>query len=335
SIPFICFLVLFALGAIPPLVAQSQVEPAVKQLAFQVHVHERLPHHLLFGEFATSHVARFSLLVVIWGSFAWFLRKKPSIRSLNWFCAASLLITLAGLLLSGLAEAEHAEIKEWSLWATGWLRFYWFRLSDFSIPLGVSIMCVTALPRLSLGSSSAWERTGQLIAFASILLILLAGATMIAAKWEDPRPPADQASLPSYPQNRKRTIETQANWKKVCQWIRRNTPGDAVFITPNDQQTFKWYAQRSEVVNWKDIPQNAEAILEWKRRIDSIYRAQRIYPSGLLNLENPGEVAQLFGANYLLIEQSAVDALAQPADLQQVYPVDSNQKSTYVLYRFP
>ena len=45
----------------------------------------------------------------IWFCFAWFLRKIPQVRLLNWFCTASLLITLAGLLLSGLAEAGKAE----------------------------------------------------------------------------------------------------------------------------------------------------------------------------------------------------------------------------------
>ena len=333
-LPFLCFWALFALGVLPPLIQQAQVETAVQQQAFQVQVHERLPHHLLFGAFATHHIARFALLIVIWGSFTWFLRKISPIRSLNWFCAASLSITLGGLLLSGLAETEQTELSHWSLWATGWLRFYWFRLSDFSIPLGVSIMCVTVLPTLSARPASAGEQTGRWIALFSILIILLASAAMIAAKWEDPRPRADQASLPGYAQNEKRTIETQTNWKKVCQWIRQNTPSDAMFITPNDQQTFKWYAQRSEVVNWKDIPQNPEAILEWKRRIDSIYRAQRIYPSGLLNLENPAEVARVFGANYLLVEQSAVDALPTPPNLQQIYPAEPNQKSTYVLFQF-
>ncbi len=333
GVPMVCFLLLFALGALPPIIQQAQASPAINQMAFQIYVHERLPHHLLFGGFATSQVGRFALLCLIWFCFAWFLRKIPQVRLLNWFCTASLLITLAGLLLSGLAEAGKAEQGELSDWATGWLRFYWFRLSDFSIPLGISIMCVTVLPALPGRESDRVHRAGQLVSIASLLMILLVGLWIFVAKWDDPRSAADRASLPTYEDDRKRTVETQVNWQKACDWIRQNTPANAVFITPNDQQTFKWFAQRSEVVNWKDIPQNGEATLEWKRRIDSIYRIQRLYASGLLSFENPEQLGSLFGADYLLIEQSAVDALPSPTGLKQVYPVDPQRKSTYVVFQ--
>jgi hypothetical protein len=33
---------------------------------------------------------------------------------------------------------------------------------------------------------------------------------------------------------------------------------------------FKWYAQRAEYVTWKDCPQDAAGILEWKSRLNRI-----------------------------------------------------------------
>ncbi len=328
------FAALFALGAIPPLLQQAASSASVNQMAFQVYVHERLPHHLLFGGFATSHIGRFALLCVIWLCFASFLKKIPAVLSMNLFCAASLLISLTGLLLSGAAETVQGDSSSLATWATGWLRFYWFRLSDFAIPLGISMMCVTALNTPTLERSGKNQITEQLVTLFSILLIVFAGTWMLAAKWEDPRAPADRASLPSYQGDTKRTLETQANWEKACDWIRNNTPTDAVFITPNDQQTFKWYAQRSEIVNWKDIPQTGAATLEWKRRINSLYRTQQIYPSGLLQFEEPEKIAKAFGADFLLIEQSAVDVLPTSVNLKQVYPVDPQKKSTYVIFQF-
>ena len=36
-------------------------------------------------------------------------------------------------------------------------------------------------------------------------------------------------------------------------------------------QTCKWYTQHPEVVNWKEIPQDAEAIVEWWRQMEDIH----------------------------------------------------------------
>lgn len=332
-VPVVVFLMLCSLGAIPPLVQEAQTSSAINQLAYQVYVHQRLPHHLLFGSFETGLIARFALLSLIWFGFAWFLRNIPSVNELNGFCGASLLISLAGLFLSGLAENNEAGQMPLSEWATSLLRFYWFRLSDFAVPLAVSIMCVRVLPRYASLDTATADRTKQALGAISIFLILIAGVMMLLERWQDPRPHADRASLPAYDGDPKRTLETQINWRKACEWIRRNTPADAVFITPNDQQTFKWYAQRHEVVNWKDIPQSGEATLEWKRRIDSLYRIQRLYRSGLMAFDNMQAITQMFGANYLLLEQMAVDTAPQNVPFKQVYPEELNKKSTYVVFQ--
>ena len=39
------------------------------------------------------------------------------------------------------------------------------------------------------------------------------------------------------------------------------------------QQSFKWYAGRSDVVNYKDIPQDPRSIVDWWRAINEIYGA--------------------------------------------------------------
>ena len=194
-------------------------------------------------------------------------------------------------------------------------------------------MCARVLPRYASLDAASLDRTKQALGGVSVLLIFTAGAMMLLERWQDPRPHADRASLPTYEGDPKRTLETQVNWRKACDWIQRNTPVDAVFITPNDQQTFKWYAQRHEVVNWKDIPQSGEATLEWKRRIDSLYRIQRLYPSGLMAISNAQDFMRTFGADYLLVEQMAVDAAPSPLPFKQVYPEQAGKKSTYVVFQ--
>src|SRR6185295_18167706 len=49
------------------------------------------------------------------------------------------------------------------------------------------------------------------------------------------------------------------------------TSPDTVFLTPRLAQTFRWYAGRAEVVNRKDIPQDARGIVEWRRRNELIH----------------------------------------------------------------
>jgi hypothetical protein len=51
-------------------------------------------------------------------------------------------------------------------------------------------------------------------------------------------------------------------------------PPNARFITPVMAQTFKWYAGRAEVANWKEIPQDAESIVAWWQRIKRLRAAE-------------------------------------------------------------
>ena len=48
-------------------------------------------------------------------------------------------------------------------------------------------------------------------------------------------------------------------------------PPDARFLIPRLAFTFKWYAGRGEVVNWKETPQDAASLVAWWKRIQDIY----------------------------------------------------------------
>jgi hypothetical protein len=64
--------------------------------------------------------------------------------------------------------------------------------------------------------------------------------------------------------------------------------------------TFKWYANRGEVVNWKETPQDAVNLRAWWKRI------QEIYPTGApLQASKLPELAKKYGADYLLTQVSA------------------------------
>ncbi len=62
-------------------------------------------------------------------------------------------------------------------------------------------------------------------------------------------------------------------WIEACQWVANSDviPKDARFFTRRTSSTFKWYAGRAEVVNWKEIPQDARSIVEWWDRLQTVY----------------------------------------------------------------
>lgn len=332
--------VTFALiGIFPPLVSNFNAQPDEKTFANYVYVVERISHHLSFGAFSAARVACFALILVALAAVGHACKRFPSpqqsrCRPLYDFALGSLGISLVGLILSGLSESDSG-LSEFS---TGLLRFYWFRLSDFAVPMALSFGCLILVQQNYRTDSSSEpvsnRRIRKITSLAFIAMIAIATSMLIFDRHADPRPRADRAALPSYPDNPTRTTQTYKNWIRVCQWIKSNTPSDSVFITPDQQQTFKWYAQRSEVVNWKDVPQNAQSMVEWRRRVALFIEPQRRYAHGLFAYsdEQLVESAKQFGATHLLLPQQTADMVSVSDRLRQVYPINPMTKATYVVF---
>lgn len=348
-LPILGGIALFAAGALPPILNDSGTTISIKAQAAEILVHQRLSHHQLFGDFSTMFVGRFAILIVLWFVFARLVRFDSRLVRINLFCFGSLIIAFAGLLLSGLSEEavklanEQAMIEKppmvdraWH-WSTKLLTLYWFRLADFAVPMALSLLCMRILSSWLFKSPFRIHRIAT-IGFGS--LVVAAGVLMILGKWQDPRPRADRTALPSYLDDQ-RTIDTFENWKNVCHWIREQTPADAIFITPDAQQTFKWYAHRGEVVAWKDVPQDSSGVVEWHDRAQKFCLPQRRYQHGLLSYTDDQllDLAKQYEATYLLVPQIVVDLTMQdskfPKDdrIEQVYPESPDVKSTYAVFK--
>jgi hypothetical protein len=332
-IPFAIGIGLSLLGAIPPLLADQALNDNISIAARSIYVNHRIAHHLSFDAFPVIHVARFIGVLLFWiGLSRWLATRSHfharRLRPLFLFCYGSLVISFCGLVLSGLAQQG----GQYSIVSEGLLRFYWFRLADFSLSMTTAMACC-AVACVLIKSN---KRTTQFSCVTCFVCIIAASAVVIYEKNLDPRPRADRRSLPSYMDDESRTIATYRNWKRVCKWINENTPTDTVFITPHEQQTFKWYTGRTEVVCWKDVPQDAEGILDWNQRLLELYVPQRRYEAGLMSFSDSQlrEMANRYGADYLLVPQRHVDFAREPTDLKQVYPKDADEKSTYVVYEF-
>ncbi len=122
------------------------------------------------------------------------------------------------------------------------------------------------------------------------------------------------------------------DWREMGQWVRANTPSNAKFLTPRQGRTFKWHAQRAEVVTNKDIPQHAAEIMNWWGIQDDIYATHSEDPEklwhrslGLLSVERLREICAKYGAQYVVIHyRPGVPKLP----LEPLY-----QKGTFWVYR--
>jgi len=174
---------------------------------------------------------------------------RPStgaLQPLVWTIHATLVVAAVGMGLSALRPA-YPDVAE------ALLRFYWFRTSDVAVPLGVAL----------LGTLLVFRGLAALRPYAWLGLAALTAAVALQAA-DDLR-----LRLDGTPQFEEDFVD---EWNAACQWLNASSiPRDAKFITPRLAQTFKWLTGRPEIVTWKEIPQNAAAIVEWGDRLDKLF----------------------------------------------------------------
>ena len=66
---------------------------------------------------------------------------------------------------------------------------------------------------------------------------------------------------------RSHRIANFADWRAACQWVADSgkIPPEPASSCRGYAQTFKWYTGHSDVVKWKDVPQDAKTLVEWWR----------------------------------------------------------------------
>ncbi|HTN75654.1 MAG TPA: DUF6798 domain-containing protein, partial [Pirellulaceae bacterium] len=121
--------------------------------------------------------------------------------------------------------------------------------------------------------------------------------------------------------------------RNACQWIEQNTPTAAIFLTPRGQQTFKWYANRAEVVAVKDVPQDARGIVQWRDRLREVYIPPvSEFGFAVLSESQIKQLANKYGASYVIVDKHRYSrAMALPL----VYPTAGNENESFAVYRIP
>lgn len=289
---------LAALGVVPALGLSAGTDSAERARATFTYVVERLPHHLLVRTFAEGLVARHCLAVLLWWLLLPLAEQSPTRSRLAIFTAASLGISLAGCAVS-LVELA------WPAAAYSLLRYYWFRLADGIVPLGLALGATAALREGLRGT--ARRRLGW-IAVIGMLAVDLA---FESRHWPLP----GRAGLVARADQK---VQAGA-WREVCAWVRDHTPADACFLTPRGATSFHWYTGRREVVNWKDIPQDARSILAWRERIVACFSADGSLKSLVTSTQSLGperllSVARTYGADHIIVPVNPLEPFPLPGE---------------------
>jgi hypothetical protein len=298
---------LLALVSLVPVLALDWgVDRETTGRAHEIYVYYRLPHHLVPYSREPQFLLRFGLLIAFWAILCRRIGEHGPELRLRAFVFGSLGIALLGAVISLLARL-HPQL------GADLLRFYWFRLSDVAVPLEVALLGVLLIDRLL--------RVRPLAGRAWLALALVVAAFHLGdlalerAKGGPPRADAKVDAL---------------HWQAACAWIAASeTPQDACFLTPIGSHTFKWRTGRAEVVNRKEIPQDARGIVAWWTRLRDLHaieggESEREWYGSLADrgTRRVVELGRKYRAGYALVEAKP------PLDLPVLY-----ENAGYIVYR--
>lgn len=100
--------------------------------------------------------------------------------------------------------------------------------------------------------------------------------------------------------DRKRLKWETGSWRDVQDWVRLNTPKDAVLVTPPQEAGFRVFSERTVVGEWKDGTQqyfDEDFANEWAARMEALG------PAGYVKMsdEQLAQIARRFGASYVVL----------------------------------
>ncbi len=330
--PGLVALALACVGVIPALAMDWGVPSEIVGKAAVIQVYGRLGHHLAPSLFAEFRWQSFGMLLAIGCLVHWFALRDSTRRwplGLRWvFLNAwiALGIALVGTLIDfGLSPIDRTL-------AAKILKVYWFRWNDVAWPLGVAAS-VAAMAYGCLGSRSnrslqCWIGAGWLVGVGGLLIasrfvensqawIPFGDRARFLSKWDDPEGHRQQYD----------------DWLAVCAWISENTDPGGMWITPRNQQSFKWHARRGELASTKDMPQNSKAIVEWAARLEDAYQLNEEKIQVPWTTERLWELHQKYGFRYVLLDQRVPGQ--GPPLLPILYPPPGSDNLTFSVYEFP
>lgn len=332
-------------GLVPGLQMSAAADPAQSIAAAKIYTYARLSHHLLPTSFPAVWYFRHAGLIILMMLIVWPYRRDERLKPLVWLTIGCIAIALAGL-CAGLLDFYSKEL------AARFLRFYWFRATDAIVPLtlalGIAVMLRTADWRIgevgrqagesgSLGASPAggvWKLRSATAGLLSLVgIVLFSYSSIDNCRRGIPASARYDVITAGRTESYGDQQEAFLDWQKVCQWIDRSFAADEIFITPRHQQTFKWFSNRAEVVNWKDVPQDADSLVQWYQRFFDIYPRRLGTVRVTIRYDELNRFRDQYGANFMIVDRRI---MGDSLPLVRVYPVDqATENHTYAIYRLP
>lgn len=329
---------LASVGLVPALLLNAGVTPQIARDANAIYVYERLSHHLIFHRFIYDHwiplfpLARHLFVVAVWVIAC---SLTPCVlgparlgqRPLRGFVGGAIFLAICGAILDqSLLFASDL--------AAAVLRYYWFRLSDIMVPLGASLAI--------LGAVAAWHERRPALSRGIIgiltICVILNSVANLSNRIRDWQRGTTLESLGGAEFGLAEHPLLYEDWRRACDWIAANTEPHAKFLTPRWQQTFKWYAQRSEVVSWKDVPQDARSLVEWWERLGEAC-PPIVSAGGIAALTDDRilELATKYRFQYLVVDRWLGE---RPLPFRRVFPSENAdgfnaRLANYEVYALP
>jgi len=332
------------LGLVPGLQTSGATDPADTIAAAKIYTYSRISHHLLPSSFPSLWYIRHATIVMFTLLLGWSFRNDRQLSPILWLAAGCGGVALAGLLVGQLPAY-------WPTVAARLLRYYWFRATDAMMPLTLALTVAAMLrtpawmgrPQLNateqVGVSiySSWLRLAQqaTVSVVAGVAIILVSMSMID-NFRRGIPASARFDVVTSKGKESYQAQQQAfrDWIVVCNWIDRTLPADEILITPRHQQSFKWYAQRAEVANWKDVPQDARSLVQWHKRFFDIYPRRLGTVRTTIRYDELRRFREQYGVRLMVVDRRVVgDSLP----LVRVYPAQgqAEHNATYAIYRLP
>ena len=306
-------------GLLPAVALTLRAGSEDSATAARIYTYYRLRHHLLPADFAASWYLRHAVLLLATFVAAYQFRGDAKMVRAGAFTLGAVLIAATGFLL-GYLPSYDPDL------AARLLRYYWFRLSDAAVPLMLGL-CIAGM---LLDHRSTTFRVG--LAGLALAVTLVSTSAYQSARLKIP--PTVSNDLLGYdagaPVDRQQQV--YRDWLAVCRWARLSSPSDEVFLTPRHQQTFKWYAERGEVVNWKDVPQDAKSLLEWHRRFQEIFPRRLGHIRVTIRYDDLRQFRRRYGARWMIVDQRIC---GDRLPLVRLYPVAGERNDTFAVYELP
>lgn len=281
-------------GLIPAMQMLSSVPKEISVAADDIQVYFRLKHHLDPMVFSWLAYSVYGIMTILFIGAAWGFKKVDPVRQKEhrlffWYVMGAFLIAVAGIIVS------YRTGKPPEMWQkdfrTFLLKFYTSRLFDVMMLVAASVTLVRLMSWLISLQTLTHEETNNRKKSRLFLVWLLFAGAMFGA-----------VLLPSIDALPRRLQPAQRDaWREACFWIKANSSETAIVLTPRTNWAFRWFAERTDYVSYKDCPQDAPSIIEWKKRFYDMRRwRKRAMKDKLISQKELAALRSSTGVSYIL-----------------------------------